>query len=86
VALKRRLSSREFVVQDNNLTGTVPTELGELSTLSRSTVEENQLSGTVPSQVCALVESNVLEFLAADCGKANGIECDCCHQCNTDEK
>jgi Leucine-rich repeat (LRR) protein len=75
----------ELVVQNNDLTGTVPTELGKLSALTRLTVEENQLSGSMPSEVCALGESNVLDlYVDADCAKdpPGRIECDCCEQCN----
>ena len=44
----------------NNLTGTIPTELGLLSSLEDLNLEANQLSGTIPTEMGLL--SNLKEL------------------------
>jgi hypothetical protein len=45
----------------NQLTGTIPTELGQLVSLGRFEMHQKSLTGTIPSELGQLVS---LEFLA----------------------
>ncbi|HEY9623287.1 MAG TPA: DUF4347 domain-containing protein [Crinalium sp.] len=45
---------RSLNLENNNLKGTIPTELGDLSNLDLLNLSNNQLSGTVPSQLSNL--------------------------------
>jgi hypothetical protein len=41
---------------DNQLTGTIPTELGQLTSLEDPAMSENQLNGTIPTELGQLIE------------------------------
>ena len=40
----------ELLLNENSLTGTLPTEIGDLSGLARLEVDMNDLEGTIPSE------------------------------------
>ena len=44
----------------NDLTGEIPSEIGNLYNLTFITLKYNQLSGEIPQQVCNLIENNNL--------------------------
>lgn len=64
-------------LNDNALTGTVPSTFGQLSSLTAFTLQGNNLEGAIDEQICALV-SNSLQELSADCLE---ISCPCCTEC-----
>ena len=68
----------------NSLQGTIPTELGLLTSLQWLSVCDNFLTGAVPNEVCALRDINggSLEDLYADC--VEEVECTCCNGCCVD--
>ena len=51
-------------IEDNTLTGTIPTELGQLGALKALNVGKNTLTGTIPIEL-----ANVLEMLYLSLGK-----------------
>jgi Leucine-rich repeat (LRR) protein len=67
----------------NRMTGTIPTEVGDLANLSVATFESNNFQGSMPTEVCALKVAT----LTADCLSVSGrgsppfVVCDCCSQC-----
>lgn len=69
---------------DNNMfNGTIPSELGQLSSLHILTLHENSLSGTMPESVCDLRRNYNLKYLMADCKGPNPkVVCDCCTHCS----
>ena len=69
-------------VSGNSLTGTMPSELGELSQLQQLYAHTNDLTGTMPSEVCAMrtTKGGALQHLELDCG-VNEVECSCCTRC-----
>ena len=72
-------------VYDNMLTGTVPTELGNLFKLQTLEVEENLLVGTMPEEICLnRAPLGLLGTLEADCGGTPPeIVCTCCTCCES---
>jgi hypothetical protein len=62
-------------LKNNELSGTVPSELGRLSSLSTLTIHDNNLRGQVPSEVCNIA---IFDVLKADCDE---ISCPCCTAC-----
>jgi hypothetical protein len=70
-------------LQNNSITGTIPTELGLLSGLNSDVglrLGSNRLTGSVPSEVCQLSLS-LLVRVAVDCLE---LECDCNCMCAED--
>jgi hypothetical protein len=61
----------------NQLTGSVPNELGQLDQLERLELAFNMLTGEMPNRVCNFRN---LENLSADCLL---VECDCCTNCGS---
>ena len=60
------------------MTGSIPTELGRLTALTRLELNANDLTGTMPKEICNLK----LDELVADClGPRAEIQCDCCTVC-----
>ena len=43
-------ASRELYLNDNQLTGPIPAELGDLSSLTRLYLNDNQLTGPIPAE------------------------------------
>jgi hypothetical protein len=72
----------ELHLNDNALSGRIPSELSELSSLGQLSLHNNGLSGEVPSGVCANKDAS-LEFLSisVDCRR---VDCNCGCQCPTD--
>lgn len=67
-------------LQDTHITGHVPTQLGELTTLQDVHLQMTQLTGTMPVQVCDLLgDGKVMQTLAADCKEE--MVCECCTVC-----
>ena len=49
-------------LSENNLTGTIPPELGDLANLTLLTLEENGLSGTIPPELGNLANLETLNL------------------------
>ena len=45
-------------LQNNQLTGSIPSEIGNLTNLTRLWLYDNQLTGEIPDSICSLVENN----------------------------
>ena len=70
-----------LVLDDNSLTGTLPTELGLLKNLEYFSITGNELTGNVPNEICDITESQgggFLQTLDVDC---ESVDCDCCLYC-----
>jgi Leucine-rich repeat (LRR) protein len=76
----------------NNLTGTLPSELGRLPDLKFADVSSTNLHGTVPEELCL---SRLMEQLVVDClydpdseNATAALECqaDCCTMCCNKEQ
>ena len=70
-----------FLASENQLTGTIPPELGNLSNLTRLFIQSNELSGPVPEELASLpnlsrihIRNNNLEDLPDFSGLASVIE------------
>ena len=55
--------SLTFILNNNELTGRIPSQLGKISTLHTFDVNRNDLTGTIPSQLGTLSSSLVNLFL-----------------------
>jgi len=68
---------------DNNLRGTIPSELGALLVVDTIELQENGITGTMPTDVCDNVTPlGLITSLTTDCGGAEPlVECDCCTRC-----
>ena len=72
---------------DNQFTGTVPEDMGNLILMTTFNLHENLFTGTIPESVCDLRDTNggLLKSLIADCANNTvfgpDIECDCCSSC-----
>ena len=79
-------SLRELRVSQNQLDGTIPTELGDSLRLGVAWFHLNNLNGTMPSSMCNLKDNYGLIGLQADCDPSDpfvspAVECDCCTSC-----
>jgi len=80
---------RDFFLDGNSLTGTVPTiPDGKLLKLNELLIQNNQFTGSVPESICKLrnnATGAILEDLWADCGGAvPQLQCTfptCCNRC-----
>jgi hypothetical protein len=45
-------------LQNNQLTGSIPSEIGNLTNLTRLWLYDNELTGEIPDSICNLVENN----------------------------
>ena len=62
----------------NDISGTVPSEIGKLNKLVALELDHNMLVGNVPLEVCDLSISE----MTADCANGtSGIICSCCTLC-----
>ena len=66
--------------------GTIPTEIGLVTTLDDVWLNSNDLNGTIPTQLCALKVDTGLKLLKADCSPTDTtreipIVCPCCTEC-----
>eukprot|EP00537_Pseudo-nitzschia_pungens_P006901 CAMPEP_0172378164 /NCGR_PEP_ID=MMETSP1060-20121228/69279_1 /TAXON_ID=37318 /ORGANISM="Pseudo-nitzschia pungens, Strain cf. cingulata" /LENGTH=919 /DNA_ID=CAMNT_0013105879 /DNA_START=25 /DNA_END=2784 /DNA_ORIENTATION=+ len=76
---------KQLWMYDNDLVGTIPTQLGSLAALRLLQVEGNNFSGAMPAEVCAnTVFPRPLEVLGADCFDL-AFSCDCCTCCSVEE-
>jgi Leucine Rich repeats (2 copies) len=65
-----------FLYLDNNqLSGSIPSDLGNLPALTVLDIYSNRLTGAVPEGVCHLVSSGILS-VEVDCGEVT-CECGC---------
>jgi len=84
-----KLSNLEtFRIRANrDLTGTIPSEIGLLRSISELWLHITGLTGKMPDEVCAIRGQGDLEILEANCGDTNGFEppmldCQgCCTEC-----
>lgn len=68
----------EIQLQDTGVSGTMPSTLGQLTQLTRLALHDTKLTGSVPVEVCALVDSGVLQSLSVDCQTVKcSCNCDC---------
>lgn len=75
------LLSRTLNLRRNRLSGTVPSELQQLSRLEELQLDFNNFSGEVASELCNLRDF-FLEILVADCGGSQPkVSCSCCTEC-----
>lgn len=74
-----------FHVNNNRLTGPIPSQLGELPRLRLAWLHLNQFTGSMPIEVCeaASVPNTGLNFLQADCAPIDNPPnpCRCCSAC-----
>ena len=74
----RRITTKgSLVLEQNELTGTIPVELGALGDLTVLGLSNNKFVGDIPEEVCKLNEKASLESISADCY----IGCECCTHC-----
>ena len=70
---------------DNELSGTIPSQLANMAALRLLQVEGNAFTGSMPDEICAnAVFPKPLETLGADCFDEN-FSCDCCTCCSVQE-
>ena len=62
--------------RDNQISGTIPSELGTLALLESMILVRNDISGDMPEELCALEID-----LNADCEE---VSCECCNECCID--
>jgi Leucine-rich repeat (LRR) protein len=68
-------------LSNNQLSGGLPSRLGELVKLKWLQLDGNKLTGEVPKEVCALTTANTLQSFKTDCTSGD-IKCDCCTACS----
>mmetsp|Transcript_35091 Transcript_35091/g.71841 ORF Transcript_35091/g.71841 Transcript_35091/m.71841 type:complete len:100 (-) Transcript_35091:54-353(-) len=72
----------QLYLNSNKLTGTIPSQLGDLKQLVQLSFDDNNLTGSVPHSVCELEK---IANLAVDClftaSTPAQIECLCCTNC-----
>jgi hypothetical protein len=73
-----------MTLENNMLSGGIPSELGGISVLKELELEENTLEGTMPIEICQAHE--FWRKLEADCGgqspKVSCACCTCCERCD----
>ncbi len=80
-------SIRSLRISNNQFSGTLPSELTQLTLLQVLWLDGNNFTGTLPAGVCELKGSVVgLDELSADCllDPSTGerlVQCDCCDVC-----
>ena len=74
-------STEELKLSHNQLTGTLPSQLGELLKLRNVHLEKNNITGVVPEAICGLVTANHLQTFKTDCASGE-IKCHCCTGCS----
>ena len=77
-----------LVLSDNdNISGELPPELGQLSKLSRLMAPNTNIDGIVPEEVCSLTRDYALTEFVMTCrgrGMEGGVLCSCCTECKSD--
>jgi len=80
---KRSLGSVKTLTLDNNkLTGSIPTSIGLYYKLETLTLHNNSFTGNIPQEVCSLFENGNLKSITIDCHR---VKCDCQCECVTEE-
>lgn len=69
-------------LHDNDLSGTIPTTLGNLPNAKQIILHFNQLTGVMPEEVCLLTDES-LEALVVSCHGSSGPDCGCCVDCSS---
>jgi len=73
---------KQMWMYDNDLTGTIPSQLGNLVALRLLQVEGNAFTGIMPPEICVnTVFPRQLDVLGADCFDTS-FSCDCCTCCD----
>ena len=75
---------RYLQLNNNELQGVLPDELGGLSSLIAAEFSNNGFEGDMPDSICENRKQNggTIELLIADCaGKTPAVICDCCSSC-----
>ncbi len=76
---------KQMWMYDNDLTGTVPSELANMAALRLLQLEGNSFTGSMPAEICAnTVFPRPLETLGGDCFDEN-FSCECCTCCSVEE-
>ena len=67
-------------MDDNDLTGTIPSTLGNLLELEELFLDMNRLEASMPSEICALTDGalKVVEATPPGSWSENNFTCDCC--------
>lgn len=75
-------------VDNNNLSGTIPSELGQLKQLAVGFFSYNNFTGLVDEGICELREpEGNLGMLQVDCvGENPEVVCQCCSSCRQPEE
>ena len=65
----------------NDLSGTIPSDLGRCTSLMEIQLQRNDLSGAVDEEICILRDNYSLKDLRVDC--VSKVDCDvsCCTRC-----
>jgi hypothetical protein len=80
---------QEMHLYDNVLTGTIPSQFGNMKALRVLELEDNDFGTSVVSpEICANQEDGLLETLEMDCNtkeepETNLIDCTCCSCCGS---
>ncbi|MBC6481851.1 MAG: putative Ig domain-containing protein [Hormoscilla sp. GM7CHS1pb] len=61
---RRIASNRNLSLTNNSLTGTIPSELGELSNLTKLRLHNNEITGTIPTELGELANLQILGLSA----------------------
>ena len=62
---------------ENNLTGTIPEDLMELSALTYLRLERNKLSGPIPASLAAMSELVAIRLVSPCVVQRSGLPCPC---------
>jgi len=63
---------------ENLLTGTVPSELGQMTSLTEFDIGGNSLTESTNGKICDFLAGLQLTVLVVDCDE---LECPCCTDC-----
>eukprot|EP00980_Cylindrotheca_fusiformis_P028358 scaffold22593_cov145-Cylindrotheca_fusiformis.AAC.7 len=70
---------RELLLKNNDLSGTIPLFLADLTNLEVLFLEQNKFAEEGEIGFCSR-EQGVNTFVA-DCGDGGSLQCDCCSKC-----
>ena len=69
---------RRLIMEKNEFSGTIPSELGQLQHLDFFVAIDNDITGNMPEEICSRVDSGTLKYLFVDC---QDVTCTCCKDC-----
>ena len=81
------LKDLEVFLRNNDISGELPSELGQLSKLNRLMAPNTNIDGIVPEIVCSLTNDYALTAFVMTCrgrGMEGGVLCSCCTECKSD--